>query len=214
MSAAQSWLSSRCNPCPRWEAARLATTALAVTACRALVATAAAPLKKEKLAARWASIPPAATALAVPATSGRRFKRAARDARWVGIHQLGTASRAGEARSGDLLAGAARRLPAAGPAHWYQHGVPNVAAAELDGAAAGANVGGRRRALLDPVVPIAQQLSPPQPAQGGAANREAAAKGLDLNPGLALGIQILIVHGCLPRRSSQRCRCQSRCERR
>ena len=79
---------------------------------------------------------------------------------------------------------------------------------------AGAAVGGRRRALLDLVVPIAQQLSPPQAAQGGAANREAAAKGLDLNPGLALGIQILIVHGCLPRRSSQRCRCQSRCERR
>ena len=35
----------------------------------------------------------------------------------------------------------------------------------------------RRRILLDPVMAMAQQLSPPPAAQGGAANREAAAEG-------------------------------------
>jgi len=75
----------------------LATTALAATACPALVATPMAPLRKVVLAARWVFIPLAITASAAPATTGRRFRRAARDAPWVGIHQVGTASRAAEA---------------------------------------------------------------------------------------------------------------------
>ena len=66
--------------------------------------------------------------------------------------------------------------------------------------------------LFDLVVAMAQQLPPPPAAQGGAANREDAAKGWGLNPGLALGIQILIAHVCLPSVSAQRYRCQSRCE--
>ena len=73
---------------------------------------------------------------------------------------------------------------------------------------------GRRRVLLDPVVAIAQYLPPPPAAEGGAANREAAAEGGGLHPGSALGIELVMAHGCLPRASSQRCRCQSRCERR
>ena len=60
--------SSRCNRCPRLEVARLATTA------------------------------PAATASAVRVTTVRPFKKSAKDARWGGIHQAGTASRAGEIR--------------------------------------------------------------------------------------------------------------------
>jgi len=40
----------------------------------------------------------AATASAVRATTVKQFKRAAKDARWAGIHQVGTASRAGEIR--------------------------------------------------------------------------------------------------------------------
>ena len=38
----------------------------------------------------------AATASADRVTTVRQFQRAARDAHWVGIHQVGTASRAGE----------------------------------------------------------------------------------------------------------------------
>jgi hypothetical protein len=73
---------------------------------------------------------------------------------------------------------------------------------------------GRRRILLDPVVAMPQQLPPPPVAQGGAANREAAAEGWGFHPGGALGIEFVMAHGCLPSASSQRCRCQSRCERR
>jgi len=72
----------------------------------------------------------------------------------------------------------------------------------------------RRRVLLDPVVAMAQQLPPPPAAQGGAADREAAAEGWGFHPGSALGIELMLAHGCLPSASSQRCRCQSRCERR
>lgn len=71
-----------------------------------------------------------------------------------------------------------------------------------------------RRVLLDPVMAMAQQLPPPPTAEGGAANREAAAEGWGFHPGGALGIELVMAHGCLPSASSQRCRCQSRCERR
>jgi len=57
-------------------------------------------------------------------------------------------------------------------------------------------------------------LPPPPAAQCGPANREAAAEGWGFHPGGALGIELVIVHGCLPSASSQRCRCQSTCERR
>ena len=57
-------------------------------------------------------------------------------------------------------------------------------------------------------------LPPPPAAQGGAADREAAAEGWGFHPGSALGIELVMAHGCLPSASSQRCRCQSRCERR
>ena len=57
-------------------------------------------------------------------------------------------------------------------------------------------------------------LPPPPAAQGGAANREAAGEGWGVHPGSALGIELVMAHGCLPSASSQRCRCQSRCERR
>ena len=60
------------------------------------MATPAAPLRKVGLAARWVFIPLVTTASAALVTSGRRFKRAARDARWIGIHLVGTASRAAE----------------------------------------------------------------------------------------------------------------------
>jgi hypothetical protein len=72
----------------------LATTALAATASPAPGATPVAPLKKVVLAARWVFIPLVITASAAPVTSGKRFRKAARHARWVGIHQVGTASRA------------------------------------------------------------------------------------------------------------------------
>jgi len=74
----------------------LATTALAATACPAPGATPAAPLRKVVLAARWVSIPLATTASAALVTSGKRSRRAAKDARSVGIHLVGTASRAAE----------------------------------------------------------------------------------------------------------------------
>ena len=73
---------------------------------------------------------------------------------------------------------------------------------------------GRRRVLLDPVMAMAQQFPPPPAAKGGAADREAAAEGGGFHPGLVLGIELVLAHGCLPSASSQRCRCQSRCERR
>ena len=73
---------------------------------------------------------------------------------------------------------------------------------------------GRRRVLLDPVVAMAQQPLPPPAAEGGPANREAAAEGWGGHPGGAVGIELVMDHGCLPSASSQRCRCQSRCERR
>ena len=57
-------------------------------------------------------------------------------------------------------------------------------------------------------------LPPPPAAQCGPANREAAPEGWGFHPGGALGIELVIVHGCLPSASSQRCRCQSTCERR
>ena len=57
-------------------------------------------------------------------------------------------------------------------------------------------------------------LPPPQAAQGGAADREASAEGWGFHPGSALGIELVMAHGCLPSASSQRCRCQSRCDRR
>ena len=57
-------------------------------------------------------------------------------------------------------------------------------------------------------------LPPPQAAQGGAADREASAEGWGFHPGSALGIELVMAHGCLPSASSQRCRCQSRWERR
>jgi hypothetical protein len=85
------------NRCPRLEAAPWGTTAPAATACRALVATAAAPSRKAALAVRWASTPPAATASAAPVTSRKRFKRAARDTPWVGIHLVAIASKAVDA---------------------------------------------------------------------------------------------------------------------
>jgi len=71
-----------------------------------------------------------------------------------------------------------------------------------------------RRVLLDPVVSVTQQLPPPPAAQGGATDQEAAAEGWGFNPGGALGIELVLAHGCLPSASPQRCRCQSRCERR
>ena len=71
-----------------------------------------------------------------------------------------------------------------------------------------------RRILLDPVVAMAQQLPPPPAAEGGAADREAAAEGWGFHPGGAVGIELVMAHGCLPSASSQRCRCQSRWERR
>ena len=71
-----------------------------------------------------------------------------------------------------------------------------------------------RRVLLDPVVAMAQQLPPPPAAECGAANREAAAEGWGFHPGGPLGIEFVMAHVCLPSASSQRCRCQSRCERR
>jgi len=73
---------------------------------------------------------------------------------------------------------------------------------------------GRRRVLLDPVMAMAQQPLPPPAAEGGPANREAAAEGWGFHPGGGLGIELVLAHGCLPSASSQRCRCQSRWERR
>lgn len=59
-------------------------------------------------------------------------------------------------------------------------------------------------------------LPPPPAAKGGAADREAVAESWGFHPGgvLALGIEFVMAHGCLPSASSQLCRCQSRCERR
>ena len=50
------------------------------------MATPAAPLRKVGLAARWVFMPLAITASAAPVTNGRRSRKAARDALWVGIH--------------------------------------------------------------------------------------------------------------------------------
>ena len=61
---------------------------------------------------------------------------------------------------------------------------------------------------------MAQQLPPQPAAECGAANREAAAEGWGFHPGGPLGIEFVMAHVCLPSASSQRCRCQSRCERR
>ena len=69
---------------------------------------------------------------------------------------------------------------------------------------------GLRRILLDPVMAMAQQLPPPPAAEGGAADREGAAESWSLHPSSALGIELVLAHGCLPSASSQRCRCQSR----
>ena len=60
------------------------------------MATPAAPSRKAALAVRWGSTHLATTASAAPVTSGKRSRRAARDALWVGIHQVGTASRAAD----------------------------------------------------------------------------------------------------------------------
>ena len=73
---------------------------------------------------------------------------------------------------------------------------------------------GLRRVLLGPVMAMAEQLPPPPATQGVAADREAAAQSWGFHLGGALGIELVMAHGCLPSASSQRCRCQSRWERR